>query len=189
MIRGANGARYEIEKTHDNRENYNRFDNYENHNRYDHSNRYGNQNRRNNSNKYDKQIDRREDVQNRFLDKFEKMNRSESRVHRQHQGDPVIAHTWRVVCDSMLGGLSSKLRMCGVDCIHVLFDQGGDDSAKLAMRENRILLTRNKNYERVRFTLYVFICIYMYYLYVFVIAELLQFLFFFTCCSSSSIYH
>ncbi|KAL6435567.1 hypothetical protein ACFW04_005491 [Cataglyphis niger] len=150
MMRGTNGARYENEKRHDNHENYNRFDNYENHNRYDHPNRYGNQSRRNNSNKYDKQIDRRKDVQNRFLDKFEKMNRSESRVQLQHQGDPVIAHTWRVVCDSMLGGLCSKLRMCGVDCIHVLFDQGGDDSAKLAMRENRILLTRNKNYERFK---------------------------------------
>ncbi|XP_029675764.1 exonuclease mut-7 homolog isoform X2 [Formica exsecta] len=149
MMRGTNGGRYENQKRH-NHENYNRFDNYENHNRYDHPNRYSNQSKRDHYNRYDKQIGRREDVQDRFLDNFEKMNRPESRVQRQHQGDPVIAHTWRVVCDSMLGGLSSKLRMCGVDCVHVLFDQGGDDSARLAMRENRILLTRNKNYERFK---------------------------------------
>lgn len=163
-MRGADGGRYENQKKYDNYENYNRFDNH-NHNRYDHPNRYGNQSRRDNHNRYDKQIGRREDVQGRFMDKIGKMNRSEPKVQRQHQEDSVAAHTWRVVCDSMLGGLSSKLRMCGVDCVHVLFDQGGDDSAKLAMRENRILLTRNKNYERVRF--------YFYTLYPFVIVELL----------------
>lgn len=154
-MRGADGGRYENQKKYDkydNYENYNRFDNH-NHNRYDHPNRYGNQSRRDNHNRYDKQIGRREDVQGRFMDKIGKMNRSEPKVQRQHQEDLVAAHTWRVVCDSMLGGLSSKLRMCGVDCVHVLFDQGGDDSAKLAMRENRILLTRNKNYERVRISL------------------------------------
>ncbi|EFN66105.1 Probable exonuclease mut-7-like protein [Camponotus floridanus] len=151
-MRGADGGRYENQKKYDkydNYENYNRFDNH-NHNRYDHPNRYGNQSRRDNHNRYDKQIGRREDVQGRFMDKIGKMNRSEPKVQRQHQEDLVAAHTWRVVCDSMLGGLSSKLRMCGVDCVHVLFDQGGDDSAKLAMRENRILLTRNKNYERFK---------------------------------------
>lgn len=163
-MRGADGGRYENQKKYDNYENYNRFDNY-NHNRYDHPNRYGNQSKRNNYNRYDKQIGRREDVQDRFMDKIGKMNRSEPKVQRQHQEDPVAAHTWRVVCDSMLGGLSSKLRMCGVDCVHVLFDQGGDDSAKLAVCENRILLTRNKNYEKVKF--------YFYTLYAFVIIELL----------------
>lgn len=158
MMRGANGGRYENQKRY-NHENYNKSDNYKNHNRYDHPNRYSNQSKRDYYNRYDKQIGRREDVQDRFLDNFEKMNRPESRIQRQHQEDPVIAHTWRVVCDSMLGGLSSKLRMCGVDCVHVLFDQGGDDSTRLAMHENRILLTRNKNYERVRPALYVFIIV------------------------------
>lgn len=61
----------------------------------------------------------------------------------------VPAHEWRVVCDSMLGGLMGKLRLCGCDCIHVVVDQGGDYSAKLAMRENRVLLTRNKGYLKL----------------------------------------
>lgn len=176
-MRGADSGRYENQKKYD-YENYNRFDNH-NHNRYDHPNRYGNQSRRDNYNRYDKQIDRREDVQDKFMDKIGKMKKSEPKVQRQRSSqDSIAAHTWRVVCDSMLGGLSSKLRMCGVDCVHVLFDQGGDDSAKLAMRENRVLLTRNKNYERVRFNLYAS-----------VIAELLLNAHFITCCSSSSIYH
>lgn len=55
-------------------------------------------------------------------------------------------HTWRVVCDSMLGGLTNKLRMCGCDCVHFAFDQGGERSVKLAMREKRVFLTRNKGY-------------------------------------------
>lgn len=42
----------------------------------------------------------------------------------------------------MLGGLASKLRMCGCDCLYVLFDKGGEQSAKLAMHEKRILLTQ-----------------------------------------------
>lgn len=153
-MRGANGGRRENQKRHDN---FHEAD-HENYNRYEHPNRHGNQSRRD-YNRYDKQLGRREDVQERFFDKFEKMNRSESSIQsrvQQYQGNPVAAHKWRVVCDSMLGGLSSKLRMCGVDCVHVLFDQGGDDSARLAMRENRILLTRNKNFERVRSALYEF---------------------------------
>lgn len=56
------------------------------------------------------------------------------------------AHKWHVVCDSMLGGLTSKLRMCGCDCAHFQNDDGGMQSAKLAMRENRIFLTRSRNY-------------------------------------------
>ncbi|XP_014474860.1 PREDICTED: exonuclease mut-7 homolog isoform X5 [Dinoponera quadriceps] len=63
-------------------------------------------------------------------------------------GEPIAAHTWRVVCDSMLGGLSSRLRMCGVDCVHILFDEGGNESATLAMTEQRYLLTRHRNYQR-----------------------------------------
>lgn len=58
-------------------------------------------------------------------------------------------HTWRVVCDSMLGGLTNKLRMCGCDCVHFAFDQGGERSVKLAMREKRVFLTRNKGYLKV----------------------------------------
>lgn len=163
MMRAANDERYENQKRYDNYDkydNYNRFDNHESYNRYDHPNRYGNQGRRDNYNRFDKQVGRQDDVQSRFRDKS-RTNEPEPRTQRQHHEDPVAAHMWRVVCDSMLGGLSSKLRMCGVDCVHVLFDQGGDDSARLAMRENRILLTRNKNYERVReksaLLMYVFV--------------------------------
>lgn len=147
-----------------------RHNNYDDR-RYDNRNRRGNQTRCDNYTRYEKREDRREDFQNgrdvRNYDKREHFQngraveskmRQKKEVHtsklqsvsRNHEFS-VAAHTWRVVCDSMLGGLSSKLRMCGVDCAHVLFDQGGDDSAKLAMRENRILLTRNKNYERVKF--------------------------------------
>lgn len=137
-------------------DNQRRYDNYENHNRPDIQNRRGNQSRRDNYNRYDKQ-DREDNQFKRSIQRQNNASRSEF-VQRQNF-DPIPAHTWRVVCDSMLGGLSSKLRMCGINCIHVLFDQGGDDSARLAMRENRILLTRNKSYERVRSVLYMYITV------------------------------
>ena len=63
------------------------------------------------------------------------------------------AHEWRVVCDSMLGGLAKQLRMCGCNCIHIEYDRGGDHSIKVAFSENRVLLTRNGCYQRVRSTL------------------------------------
>lgn len=135
----------------DNQDNYNRHDNgmYGNKNRWEKYEKQGNrweggQNRRDFRNRQD-DIPNRRDYQNR---QDGHMNRTLS-VQRNRMY-PIVAHTWRVVCDSMLGGLSSKLRMCGVDCVHVLFDQGGDDSVKLAMRENRVLLTRNKNQKKVR---------------------------------------
>ncbi|XP_033222411.1 exonuclease mut-7 homolog isoform X2 [Belonocnema kinseyi] len=61
---------------------------------------------------------------------------------------PIPAHEWRVVCDSMLGGLAKQLRMCGCNCIHIEYDRGGDQSMKIAMNENRVLLTRNGCYQR-----------------------------------------
>ncbi|KAG7189757.1 hypothetical protein KM043_017421 [Ampulex compressa] len=61
----------------------------------------------------------------------------------------IPVHKWRVICDSMLGGLASKLRMCGCDCIHMVFDQGGQQSAIIAMDDNRVLLTRNRGYQRL----------------------------------------
>lgn len=140
MNQTANG-RYDNQK---------RYDNYDNHNKYDpQSRRGGNQGRHDNYNRYDKQ-DRWEDIQGRRNTPNRQNNTNKLEPIQRRNCDSIPAHTWRVVCDSMLGGLSSKLRMCGIDCIHVLFDQGGDDSARLAMRENRILLTRNKNYEKVR---------------------------------------
>ncbi|XP_053972277.1 exonuclease mut-7 homolog isoform X1 [Hylaeus volcanicus] len=56
------------------------------------------------------------------------------------------AHKWRVVCDSMLGPLTGKLRMCGCDCLHYPGDRNGSLSASMASEENRILLTRRLNY-------------------------------------------
>ncbi|XP_046587355.1 exonuclease mut-7 homolog isoform X1 [Neodiprion lecontei] len=58
------------------------------------------------------------------------------------------AHEWRVVCDSMLGGLARQLRMCGCDCIYVEFDRRGDQSAKIAMQQKRVFLTRGSAYNR-----------------------------------------
>lgn len=143
MNQAANDGRYRNQK---------RYDNYDNHNKYDSQSRRGNQDRRDSYNRYDKQ-GRWEDIQDRRSTQG-RQNVGRLEPVQRRNWDPIPAHTWRVVCDSMLGGLSSKLRMCGIDCIHVLFDQGGDDSARLAMRENRILLTRNKNCERVRSDLY-----------------------------------
>lgn len=59
------------------------------------------------------------------------------------------AHEWRVVCDSMLGGLARQLRMCGCDCVYVEFDRRGDQSAKIAVRQKRVFLTRGGAYDRV----------------------------------------
>lgn len=58
----------------------------------------------------------------------------------------VPAHKWRVVCDSMIGGLLNKLRMCGCDCIVTGFDKNIERFAQIAVTDNRVLLTRNKNY-------------------------------------------
>lgn len=150
--------------TNNRRYNERRYDNQDNYGRYNNG-KFGCKNKWENPHKNDKPF-RKEGPQNRW-DFHNKPDNVQNR--RDCQGGPnganrplsvlqnydnaIVAHKWRVVCDSMLGGLSSKLRMCGVDCVHVLFDQGGDDSAKLAMQENRILLTRNKNCDRVRRTL------------------------------------
>ncbi|XP_076676382.1 exonuclease mut-7 homolog [Andrena cerasifolii] len=85
--------------------------------------------------------------------KYPNMQHHESRIQvRQPQmldGKIIPAHKWRVVCDSMLGALVNKLRMCGCDCVHTVFDQGGSRCIKLAIQENRILLTGNKEYLKV----------------------------------------
>ena len=73
-------------------------------------------------------------------------------VNPEVRGFPIPAHEWRVVCDSMLGGLAKQLRMCGCNCIHTEYDRGGDQSIKIAMNENRVLLTRNGCYQRVSIT-------------------------------------
>lgn len=73
---------------------------------------------------------------------WQKNKHKHYQIHPQNHSGPIPAHTWRAVCDSMLGGLASKLRMCGCDCLYVLFDKGGEQSARLAVHENRILLTQ-----------------------------------------------
>ncbi|KYM94459.1 PREDICTED: exonuclease mut-7 homolog [Cyphomyrmex costatus] len=158
IIQIVNDKRRDNQRRYDNRDNHNQNKHanvrinqiangrYDNH-KYDPQSRCGSQSRRD-CNRYDKQ-DRWEDIQGR-RNTPNRQNTNKSEPIQRRNWDLIPAHTWRVVCDSMLGGLSSKLRLCGIDCIHVLFDQGGDDSAKLAMRENRILLTRNKNYEKFK---------------------------------------
>ncbi|EFN78697.1 Probable exonuclease mut-7-like protein [Harpegnathos saltator] len=156
---------------------------YDNQSRYDDQSRYDNQNKRDNHNRYDNQdrrdIQNRQDTRNRQDLQSKKNTRSRQDIQGKQDfqnkrdipirqigvlqcskpqsakmyRDPIAAHTWRVVCDTMLGGLSSRLRMCGVDCVHVLFDEGGNESANLAMVEHRFLLTRHRNYQK--FEVYV----------------------------------
>lgn len=74
-----------------------------------------------------------------------------STVQPQMLGQKKIpAHEWSAVCDSMLGGLAAKLRMCGCNCSHLVFDQGGERAVKRAVTEKRVFLTRNKGYLKVR---------------------------------------
>lgn len=71
-------------------------------------------------------------------------------VHPESRTLPTAAHQWRAVCDSMLGALARQLRMCGCNCVYIEHDRGGDQSIKVALSENRVLLTRNSCYEKVR---------------------------------------
>ncbi|XP_012259642.2 exonuclease mut-7 homolog isoform X2 [Athalia rosae] len=78
---------------------------------------------------------------------------NKGKVTTEFFSDMQPAHEWRVVCDSMLGGLARQLRMCGCDCVYVEFDRRGDQSAKVAMKQKRVFLTRGGAYNR--FTSYV----------------------------------
>lgn len=179
--RQDNPNRHDNYNRYENRR-YNNYNKHDNHNRYNNQNRFGNQNRHDNYNRRDnysqnrpendRQYRRGNDSQTKRENSGQGRQKSDSQNRRdtqdRQQGNTsrsqsvqqldknlIIAHTWRVVCDSMLGGLSSRLRMCGVDCKHVLFDQGGKESATLAMTEYRFLLTRHKNYTKVRYGLYI----------------------------------
>ncbi|XP_015586273.1 exonuclease mut-7 homolog [Cephus cinctus] len=81
-------------------------------------------------------------------DGVEFVNETRNRRRSDHRSTAIPAHEWHVVCDSMLGGLARQLRMCGCDCIYVEYDRGGDQSARLAMQEDRVLLTRGGAYHR-----------------------------------------
>lgn len=61
----------------------------------------------------------------------------------------IPAHEWRVVCDSMLGGLYKQLRMCGIDTVFVSNDRGSHQSANVALNENRVLLTKANTSQKV----------------------------------------
>ncbi|XP_043463266.1 exonuclease mut-7 homolog [Leptopilina heterotoma] len=69
-------------------------------------------------------------------------------IHPESRTLPTVAHQWRAVCDSMLGALARQLRMCGCNCVYIEHDRGGDQSIKVALSENRVLLTRNSCYEK-----------------------------------------
>jgi len=53
----------------------------------------------------------------------------------------------RVVCDTMLQGLGRQLRLCGVDVSILDSGQPHDDAARIAMEEDRIILTCGKTVE------------------------------------------
>lgn len=65
--------------------------------------------------------------------------------------NPIRAHGWKVVCDSMLGGVSKSLRMCGVDSIYVEGDVGGERCGEIAENESRVMLTQGFGSMRVIF--------------------------------------
>jgi hypothetical protein len=181
IIRIVNNGRQDDQKRYNDHYNSNQnshcdvtTDRKYNQRRYNNQNKCSKKNRGENRNTHDKQ-DTREDFQNRrdfqnkqsdipnrgdFQTRQDDMNKllsiQQKTNKKTNDKKPIMAHQWRVVCDSMLGGLSSRLRMCGVDCVHVLFDQSGEDSVKLAKHENRVLLTREENYEKVRYILYYY---------------------------------
>lgn len=191
-----NGNTYSKHDNYNKYNNYNKNDNYnkrdnqnkqtQHQNRYDSQNRYESQTKRDNHNRYDSQdrhdtrsrqdIQDRQDFQsNRDIQSRMRNIQSKSRSQSvQLHHDPIIAHTWRVVCDSMLGGLSNRLRMCGVDCVHVLFDEGGNESATLAMVEHRFLLTRHRNYQKVSYKLYHYSSCYNFILTIITITHLVR---------------
>ncbi|XP_043248920.1 exonuclease mut-7 homolog isoform X1 [Colletes gigas] len=67
---------------------------------------------------------------------------------QRHNQKQTEAHKWRVVCDSMLGPLASVLRTCGCDCVFIPFDPAGSQSLRVALCENRILLTRRTYFSQ-----------------------------------------
>ncbi|XP_076762319.1 exonuclease mut-7 homolog isoform X1 [Xylocopa sonorina] len=97
--------------------------------------------------------------QNRCVNTTKRVEHANYKSNDQEQRQQIMKHKyvpmnkWRVVCDFTLGGLASKLRLCGCNCIHLALDQGGEQSAKIAMLENRVLLTRNKGY--LKFVKYI----------------------------------
>ena len=50
----------------------------------------------------------------------------------------------KFLCDQMLGNLSKWLRFFGFDTIYIKFDIDDSDLLEMAQKENRIILTRDK---------------------------------------------
>lgn len=48
----------------------------------------------------------------------------------------------------MLGGLTKCLRQCGISAIQLTVSQSNDDLIKMAVNENRYVLTRGTNLYR-----------------------------------------
>lgn len=59
----------------------------------------------------------------------------------------------KVVCDSMLEGLSKSLRKCGIDAISIENSKDHDMCINLAQKQQRIILTRGTFYNRVSLTM------------------------------------
>ncbi|XP_076286281.1 exonuclease mut-7 homolog isoform X2 [Lasioglossum baleicum] len=54
-------------------------------------------------------------------------------------------YKWRVVCDSNLGGLITKLRICGCDTLRASVD----DAINIAKKDGRIFLTQYSHYQKL----------------------------------------
>ncbi|CAL1536700.1 unnamed protein product [Lymnaea stagnalis] len=59
-------------------------------------------------------------------------------------------HEFRVVCDTMLQGLGSQLRSCGVDTFIMGSSQRHSDAIQISLHDNRIVLSTGKAYEQLR---------------------------------------
>ncbi|XP_046996046.1 exonuclease mut-7 homolog [Schistocerca americana] len=62
--------------------------------------------------------------------------------------EPVPARSLRIVCDMMVAGLGLQLRMCGIDTVILKAGQNYDQCVRIAMNEDRMVITRGKNIYR-----------------------------------------
>ncbi|XP_046844991.1 exonuclease mut-7 homolog isoform X2 [Xenia sp. Carnegie-2017] len=65
-------------------------------------------------------------------------------------GSPNSPRNFRVVVDNMLQGLGRYLRCCGVDVVMLANDDTHDKAAKIARRDDRVLLTTGTPYYTLR---------------------------------------
>ena len=64
---------------------------------------------------------------------------------------PILApKSLRVVCDNMLQGLGRQLRLCGVD-VKILGNHDDHDvAARIAVEDDRVILTCGKTFDRLK---------------------------------------